>query len=135
MKVLVATRRTQGEQPGDFCFTREDEILMQGYVCSVPDCGCIRSLTGIETRKSTTSFIVVDKPTMTLEALANLFYLSEAAAGFEPPDPKKYLKAARKIRRFAKGLSEGMVFGIRDSGECYVRSSDEQGTEESHKSS
>jgi hypothetical protein len=66
MKVLVATHKGQGLKKNDFCFCNDLEPITLGFVCDRdmrdPDggCGCGRSFTGIDTRKGTTTAIVVD---------------------------------------------------------------------------
>jgi hypothetical protein len=66
MKILVATGQTQGRRATDFNFAREGEIVGMDDA-HMPDeegpdevCGCQRSLVGIESGKSTTTFRVVD---------------------------------------------------------------------------
>jgi hypothetical protein len=62
VKVLVATRRTQGQRPGDFCFTVDGELVgLPAMTCDCPDCGCDRAVGGLSSRKGTTTFTVVDR--------------------------------------------------------------------------
>src|SRR3990167_30247 len=65
MKVLVSTRKTQGFRKNDFCFVPEGELVMPdfaGDICGETDgeCGCGRALSGVLTRKATTTFVVVE---------------------------------------------------------------------------
>jgi hypothetical protein len=66
MKVLVATGQTQGRRASDFNYAREGEIVGMDDE-HTPDeekpdggCGCQRSLVGVESGKSTTTFRVID---------------------------------------------------------------------------
>ena len=69
MKVLVATKLTQGQREDDFFWCEEGELIRlplfdtmcQSEVDSGA-CGCGRSLPGIDTHKSTTTFMVADLP-------------------------------------------------------------------------
>lgn len=77
MKVLVATCATQGQRPTDFNFAREGELvgLDDAHTAEeeMPDdeCGCQRSLEGLETGKSTTTF-EVDEVNLTPESYAQI---------------------------------------------------------------
>ena len=81
MKVLVATRKTQGKRANDFCRAKEGELVKLGPECaggSVDDaCGCTRSFVGFKTGKATTTFKVVES-TLTLEEYSERFAASEA---------------------------------------------------------
>jgi hypothetical protein len=68
MKILVATKKTQGQRKSDFCHTIEGEMVIHASVCNKdrnvknPDggCGCNRSLVGVITHKATTTVEVAD---------------------------------------------------------------------------
>ncbi len=68
MKVLTATHRTQGDRPGDFCWTIPGELVTLGTTCDrdrlTPNrdgpCGCGRAFVGIASRKGTTTAEVRD---------------------------------------------------------------------------
>lgn len=66
MKVLVATRETQGHRSNDFSFCDEGEFVIITGPCDRdagnPDgfCGCARDFSGVDTRKGTTTAKVVD---------------------------------------------------------------------------
>lgn len=63
MRILVATHETQGLKPGDFCWTKESEIVTFPVMCDNScTCGCNRSMAGIESHKATTTFKVVESP-------------------------------------------------------------------------
>lgn len=73
MKVLVATKDTQGYRGTDFSFTEEGEILtLIPDGCTERECGCQWCFLGTVTTHATTTAKVVDKPEMTQERLASL---------------------------------------------------------------
>ena len=68
MKFLVATTKTQGQRDNDFFWTQENELVYIGFECGSGGrkadsyCGCVRDFNGIETKKGTTTALVVDMP-------------------------------------------------------------------------
>ncbi|WP_222266653.1 DUF7715 family protein [Modestobacter marinus] len=66
MKLLTATRETQGTWPGDFCHAIEGELVVLGWSCGCDDgeadgdCGCGRAFTGTNSLRATTSAMVRD---------------------------------------------------------------------------
>jgi len=64
MKILVATKKTQGYRDNDFDFVPEGELVTIGTEHDGErvdgECGCRRSLAGIKSRKATTTVKVVD---------------------------------------------------------------------------
>ncbi|MFC4949561.1 DUF7715 family protein [Pseudonocardia sp. GCM10023141] len=68
MKVLVATRRTQGRRTNDFHWCIEGELVRIGEVCRKdredPDgrCRCGRGFGGLNSHKSTTTAMIADTP-------------------------------------------------------------------------
>ncbi|WP_448626284.1 DUF7715 family protein [Geodermatophilus sp. URMC 64] len=66
MKLLTATRESQGEREGDFCYATEGELVLLGLVCATdqadPDggCGCGRAFSGMSSLKATTTALVRD---------------------------------------------------------------------------
>lgn len=66
MKVLVATRETQGQRANDFCWAEEGELVTFSVLeCDREgvdgSCGCKRSLSGVRSGKGTTTLLVVDQ--------------------------------------------------------------------------
>lgn len=66
MKVLVATKETQGKRDSDFSFVPEEELVtFEAFQCSGEKiegkCGCKRSMVGIECHKSTTTMKIVER--------------------------------------------------------------------------
>lgn len=64
MKILVATKKTQGQRKNDFNFVKEGEIVYFGSRCTTghvdDDCGCRRCLIGIASSRGTTTAMVVE---------------------------------------------------------------------------
>lgn len=68
MKVLVSTLETQGDEPSDFTWVPEGELVGRyGFVCGRerPDgeggCGCGRSFSGFAAHQATTTAMVVER--------------------------------------------------------------------------
>lgn len=73
MKVLVATRRTQGLRPDDYCSTIDGELVLAGAVieCSSPErCGCGRGFPGLASARATTTAIIVERPEIHLHEMS-----------------------------------------------------------------
>ena len=64
IKLLVATKETQGKRNNDFCFAEEGEIVVRGSECDGEAvdgrCGCKRAMCGVKTRTATTTMKVVE---------------------------------------------------------------------------
>lgn len=64
LKVLVATRSTQGRRKNDFCHAPEGQLVMFGSECDGESvdgrCGCRRCLVGVDCLSATTTFKVVE---------------------------------------------------------------------------
>ena len=73
MKVLVATKETQGQRKNDFSWADEGELVNFGSECDREaidgGCGCKRAMSGLTSLKSTTTVKVVDLLGITQEAL------------------------------------------------------------------
>ena len=73
MKILVATRETQGRRRSDFNFCEEGEPVTYGFECSNEPidgkCGCHRSLTGFLSHKATTTFKLINDVFATKESI------------------------------------------------------------------
>ena len=85
MKLLVATSKGQGKRKNDFNFCNEGEIVTFVFECDGESidgrCGCRRSLSGVDTRKSTTTMKVI-KSSMTKEDVAEAIYNSLEKGGW-----------------------------------------------------
>lgn len=71
MKVLTATRDTQGHVEGDYSFTVDGELVTPLAVeCSAgPSCGCDRGFPGLASSRATSTAKVVDLRHITTERL------------------------------------------------------------------
>jgi hypothetical protein len=117
MKVLTATSRTQGQQPGDFNWCVEGEIvtparLICGRDRADPDggCGCGRAFAGLNSQRATTTAVVADLDGYTLTDLAEAVRSYRAQAGWDTKDAA--LEAAI-IVDIAEGHPAGTVLGVR----------------------
>ena len=73
MKVLVATKLTQGHSDDDSCRTVEGELVLSSDLleCDCDRCGCNRGFPGLASGCSTTTAAVLEWPTMTRAKLAS----------------------------------------------------------------
>ena len=72
MQVLVATSRTQGTDPRDYCWTVEGELVLGGPIleCRRADqCGCGRGFPGLASSRATTTATIVDRSELNRELL------------------------------------------------------------------
>lgn len=70
MKVLVSSKRTQGQRDNDFCWVDVGELVMVPFDLGVhteekadDECGCMRSFSGTKTRKATTTAELIETDT------------------------------------------------------------------------
>ena len=87
MKVLTATRETQGRRDNDFCWAVEGELVIfvtgecsAGFVDD--DCGCRRALAGAASHRATTTVKVVERPDLDARAYRALVVDSLESQGF-----------------------------------------------------
>lgn len=72
MKVLVATSETQGMFEDDYCSTLDGELVyIQSVSCSNRRCGCSRGFAGMTSNRATTTAMVVDRPELSLNDVAD----------------------------------------------------------------
>lgn len=85
MKILVATKATQNFRSNDFSWANNDEIVHFGSECDGGSidgkCGCRRSMTGIDSRKGTTTMRVIDSD-ISMAQLAYRISNSMISAGY-----------------------------------------------------
>ncbi len=61
MKIIVATKKTQGQRPGDFNFVPEGEVvIVSDCDCLHEGCECSRSMVGVLCRRGTTTMKVIE---------------------------------------------------------------------------
>ncbi len=116
MKLLVATARTQGRRPNDFCWAEEGEIVTFGSECGDEPvdgpCGCRRALRGVVTRKAATTFLVVQRPDLRLRDLARMVAAALVAGGWYPSLDRAHAAAVEDAQRLAEvalGHAEGTI--------------------------
>lgn len=115
MRVLVATRLTQGTRKNDFFWALEGELVGFAFECDREEvdgaCGCKRALGGFESHKATTTVRVIERPDLTIAKLAEAKAASLIAGGWgEIPDVDKLaLAEAHEIARIAKFYPVGAV--------------------------
>lgn len=84
MHVLVATTRTQGQEPDDFDHAAPGELVRFPLAeCDDPACGCTRAFAGLDSARATTTAEVVDRPDLGPAALWDLLR-DDAVRGVGP---------------------------------------------------
>ena len=112
MKVLVATRRTQGARPGDFHWGIDGELVWISEPCATDrrrlgrGCGCGRSFAGLASHRAVTTAEVRDLPQMTIADYERTLAEGLADAGWPPSWAPEM---ARDQARLADGWDEGAV--------------------------
>jgi hypothetical protein len=123
MKIIVATKETQGKRQNDFSFAEEGELLYFGAIeCDGEAidgrCGCRRSMSGLKTGRATTTFKVVETDEMTIDGLSVKIAGRLKTAGWAN-SPDEAMNAAKDD---AKGLVE--VANHFDAGDILERRGD-----------
>lgn len=85
MLVLVATRQSQGDVPGDYCWTVEGELVtpVVAECASGHRCGCRRGFPGLASAKATTTAMVVDLPLSEIDLREAIFDSLDRGGWFE----------------------------------------------------
>lgn len=120
MKILIATRQSQGYRDNDFMWAHEGEPVMMPNVCNLDKdhvdgpCGCSRSLTGLYSRKGTTSAMVEDWPELTPALYLLMTYRSMQRSGMASimSDANAMdfgASSAERIMAFCADLDEGAL--------------------------
>jgi hypothetical protein len=122
MKVLVATKETQGQRTSDFCWTNEGELVTFSFTCCGGKgdidggCGCQRDMTGLVTFKGTTTVKVVSKKMTEADLVNSLIRYRVKAWSASATDPAVIAEAeerAKELIRLANGFKVGDVLEIR----------------------
>ncbi len=88
MKVLVATKNTQGMRQWDMSYTVDGELVMNPPVsCDCPDCPCDREMIGLGSRSGTTTFTVSDVPELTVDTYRDLLRDELVKCGWVMEEP------------------------------------------------
>jgi hypothetical protein len=124
MRLLTATPERQGEQPGDFCYATEGELVLLGFVCATdredPDggCGCGRAFSGMSSMRATTTALVRDLD-LSLDdvRLAVEGYYEAAGMGADVIGARDFEEMVRDhlalMARIANAVPDGAVVGRR----------------------
>ena len=125
MKVLVATRETQGERPRDFSWTVDGELVrFPEAECCSPQCGCQWSMVGCASQRATTTFAVAELPELTWPELVSAL-ADSLRRDWGPAVPGIELQAvarevASEIVEFAEDWPTGTVLA-RSGDDVLVR--------------
>jgi hypothetical protein len=117
-RLFVSTIETQGQRKNDFNFVPEGEIVAPfGFICTGQKadgpCGCARSLSGIVSRRGTTTAKVV-KTKMTKREFADLLTSYIQGAGWTNFTSKDGLETASFLLKAAATFDAGTVVEFRD---------------------
>lgn len=92
MKLLVATKETQGARANDFHDANENEIVVFSFECDGEtvdgSCGCRRAMTGVDSSRGSTTFKVVESD-WTLKELENVFIQRYKKIGLETDEAEE----------------------------------------------
>ncbi len=117
MKILVATEETQGQRESDFFWTDPGEIVCFTHECDRdrddPDgpCGCRRSMSGVKTKKGTSTVKVVELD-VTQEGLADM--IGDSRRPMDESQAKKLLELAARYEVGTILEKRGDVFRVRE---------------------
>lgn len=111
MKVLTATRRTQGWRDNDFSWTVEGELVFFApFECgrgSVDDdCGCRRSMAGLVSHRATTTVRVVEREDLDPETYFALIADGLASQGYVTEE----LMANRNVDEWVHDLTDELIY-------------------------
>lgn len=113
MRLLVATKETQGMRANDFHGANENEIVVFSFECDGETvdgpCGCHRAMTGINSDSGSTTFKIVESD-WNLEDLQNSFNQRLLKNGFEVDEAKEIAEEmALEIAEVANKYSLGQI--------------------------
>jgi hypothetical protein len=115
MKVLVATKETQGRRKNDFCHAEEGEPVVFASECDGErvdgPCGCRRSFVGMMSRKATTTVKVVEAPEGgCYDDFVGMYLIAQKAWLDRMPELKEsFVAEANDLLRIAKDLPAGLI--------------------------
>jgi hypothetical protein len=111
LPVLVATRQTQGQRRDDFCWCDEGEPVRFTFECDGETvdgrCGCRRSMSGLSTKKATTTMRVQRLP-ITRGQFVTMLKESFANSGFTV-DCSDVADEAEELLRLAAAFPENTI--------------------------
>lgn len=121
MKILVATKATQGKRANDFSFATEGEpVMIPVMECDGEpvdgDCGCRRAMAGFESHSATTTVKVVERDLTPrqLELLIRKSWQQAGWANLVGERIETYARdEARRLIRMAQDMKLHGVYGRR----------------------
>ena len=117
MKVLSATFEKQGERSNDFCYCKEGELVYFGTICDGEsidgDCGCKRSMSGMESLKATTTVKVIDMHLTKQDYLKRFIKVQIKAGFYDKKHIAFYKKSVKTLLDTANHFPLGAVIEIR----------------------
>ena len=129
MRLLVATKRGQGDRPDDYCFAADGEPVTPLLPdCTVPaGCGCRRGFDGLHTDRATTTALVTERNDLSPDGLLALLDAAVArarvvAGGAVVPAATEQFE---EIERLASSFPVGTI--VRRDGRCYTAGLDQAG--------
>lgn len=112
MKLLVATKETQGVRANDFHGANENEIVVFSFECDTEidgSCGCCRGMTGVDSGRGTTTFKVI-KSDWTLEDIKTVFLERYKKIGIEADEAEEMAEeSAKDLAEVANQFSIGQI--------------------------
>lgn len=117
MKVLVASKRTQGMRNWDMSFTIDGELVMRPPgSCDCPDCPCEREMIGVGSRAGTTTFTVADRADLDVVTYRQMLRDELVACGWvlDEPDERWLADFADRHLTAAARFDVGDVLEIGD---------------------
>lgn len=118
MKLLTATRQTQGERPGDFCHAVEGELVLIEFVCARDrrdpggGCGCGRAFAGMSSHRATTTALVRELELTPDEVeLAVASYYATGGSGPEVLGEHAFAEVVSEAALDVIGLAQWFPFG------------------------
>jgi len=118
MKVLVATKETQGKRKNDFSYTDSGEPVRFAFECDGESvdgrCGCRRSMCGMNSLKATTT-VQVKNEKLSLKEYKSKIQKSLQKGGWNLTE-KIIADEAKELLRIANHFPEGTVLEKRGDG-------------------
>ena len=114
MKIIVATKQTQGQRKNDFSYAEENELVTFSSECDGEEvdgnCGCRRAMSGLKTHKATTTVKVVEMDLTPQDFEARILDSMIDAGWGKKEDLEPYAKSdAHELIRLAAAFTTGSV--------------------------
>jgi hypothetical protein len=128
MRIFVSTKKTQGDKPDDFCFVPDGEILVFPFKTNNQSKEIINCLVGIETKSSTTTFLVKESDISKKEYIQKIasFFIQSGATSSQKEANEWGIIYAEKIIFYAEKFPVGSVVGKKSQWTFYQRGKSNQ---------